>query len=102
MIREILAYFLFSVGLVFMAIGAYGMWKNQSFFVSITLSSLIDTIGFLCFGFGTMIYLGWQMISLKVLLLMGLFLFLNPLASHILAQASNSKKTAPQKETEKP
>ncbi|RRD93692.1 hypothetical protein EII17_11710 [Clostridiales bacterium COT073_COT-073] len=99
--REIIAYLLFFIGLIFMSIGVYGIWKNQSFFVSITVSSLLDTMGFLCFGIGLVIYLGWQMISLKVIFLIGLFLFLNPLASHMLAKAANTSKTAPQKEGSK-
>ncbi|MDO4766351.1 MAG: monovalent cation/H(+) antiporter subunit G [Eubacteriales bacterium] len=99
--REVIAYFFFSAGLLFMLIGLYGIWKNQSFFVSITVSSLLDTMGFLCFGIGLVIYLGWQMISLKVLFLIGVFMFLNPLASHMLAKAANTAKTAPQKEGSK-
>lgn len=99
--REILAYFCFTCGLLFMGIGIYGMWKHHNFIVSITISSLFDTIGFLCFGIGLMLYLGFQMITLKLLILMLLFLFLNPLASHILAKAANSQKTAPQKEETK-
>lgn len=98
MFQEMIAYLFFFVGLVFMLIGTYGIWKNNTFFVSITISSLFDTVGFLCFGIGVIVYLGWQMISLKVLLLIGIFLFLNPLASHMLARAANSTKTAPQKE----
>ena len=96
--REWIAYGFFFVGLIFMTIGVYGIWKNQSFFVSITVSSLLDTMGFLCFGVGLILYLGWQMVSLKVLFLVGLFLFLNPLASHMLAKAANTAKLAPQKE----
>lgn len=99
--REITAYILFSAGIFFMAFGIYGIWKHHNFIVSISISSLFDTLGFLCFGFGFIIYLEFSMTSLKILLLMFLFLFLNPLASHMLAKAANTQKTALQKEDNK-
>ena len=61
------------------------------------LSSFFDTIGFLCLGLGLMVYLGFQAASLKVLMVLFLFLFLNPLVTHTLARSANLLK-APAKE----
>ena len=91
--REIFSYFIFTTGFVFWAIGTYGMWKNNDFFINITLSSFFDTLGFLCFGAGLIVYLGFQAASLKVLLALLLFLFLNPLVTHTLARSANLLKT---------
>jgi multisubunit Na+/H+ antiporter, mnhG subunit len=93
----ILAAVIFAAGFVFLAIGTYGMWKNKDFFINITLSSFFDTIGFLCFGVGLIVYLGWQMASLKLLTVLLFFLFLNPLVTHTLARSANLMK-APSKE----
>ncbi len=95
--QEMLSYLIFAVGFIFLAIGTYGMWKNNDFFINITLSSFFDTIGFLCLGLGLMVYLGFQAASLKVLTVLFLFLFLNPLVTHTLARSANLLK-APAKE----
>ena len=95
--QEILSYLIFAAGFVFLAIGTYGMGKNNDFFINITLSSFFNTIGFLCFGFGLIVYLGFQAASLKVLTVLFLFLFLNPLVTHTLARSANLLK-APAKE----
>lgn len=37
--QEMLSYLIFAAGFIFLAIGTYGMWKNNDFFINITLSS---------------------------------------------------------------
>lgn len=61
-------------------------------FSSILPCPLFDTIGFLCLGLGLMVYLGFQAASLKVLMVLFLFLFLNPLVTHTLARSANLLK----------
>ena len=95
--QELLSYLIFATGFIFLTIGTYGMWKNNDFFINITLSSFFDTIGFLCFGLGLMVYLGFQAAAFKVLMVVFLFLFLNPLVTHTLARSANLLK-APAKE----
>lgn len=95
--REIISLFFFIPGLSVMVIGIVAMFRRD-FFVNITLSSLLDSFGFLCFGIGLLILLGFKMVSLKLLILILLFLFLNPLASHTLANAASTEQQKAQKE----
>ncbi len=99
--REILAYLIFLFGFGFLVIGTYGMSRSQDFFTNIALSSFFDTIGFSSMGIGLVVYLGFHIASLKLLTVLFLFLFLNPLVTHTLARSANLLSSASQKEVRK-
>ena len=76
------------VGLVFMFFGVVGLFKFKDFYLRILVLAKIDTVGAITFMIGIIIKHGLSFFSLKVLLIMVLFMILNPLTAHIIARAA--------------
>jgi len=85
---EIAGNIIMVVGVVFMFFGVIGLFKFKDFYLKILVLAKIDTVGALTFMFGVIIKHGFSFFSLKVLLIMILFLILNPLTAHIIARAA--------------
>jgi multicomponent Na+:H+ antiporter subunit G len=75
-------------GLALMFFGVIGMFKFRTFYLRILVLAKIDTVGALTFMVGVILRHGLSFFSLKVLLIMVLFLILNPLTAHIIARAA--------------
>ena len=76
------------IGLVFMFFGVVGLFRFRDFYLRILVLAKIDTVGAITFMIGVIIRHGLSFFSLKVLLIMVLFLILNPLTAHIIARAA--------------
>jgi len=85
---EIAGNIVMGIGLVFMLFGVIGLYKFQNFYLRILVLAKIDTIGALTFMIGVILKHGFSFFSFKVLLIMVLFLILNPLTAHIIARAA--------------
>ena len=77
-----------AIGTVFLLFGVIGLLKFKNFYARILVTTKIDTVGLTTIFIGVAIRNGLSFFSLKVLLLMGLILMINPLASHMIARSA--------------
>ncbi|GKX32177.1 hypothetical protein SH1V18_46570 [Vallitalea longa] len=86
---EIIGYIIISIGLIFMLIGLIGLLKFKNFYSRVLVSSIIDTASFITIIIGVIFIKGISFFSLKIILILLLMLFLNPLATHTIARNAN-------------
>ena len=77
-----------AVGVIFMFFGVVGIFKFGNFYPRILLTAKIDTVGALTLILGLIVKHGAGFFSLKLLLLLGFMLILNPLAAHMVARSA--------------
>ncbi len=80
--REIIAFIFIGIGVFFMAVGTFGNYRFKEFYSRVLISSNVDSTGIIMSLTGVMIYKGFTMFSLKVLLLMVTFMIINPISTH--------------------
>jgi len=85
---EIIGNIVMIIGLIFMFFGVFGLYKFKDFYLRILVLAKVDTVGAITFMIGIIIKHGLSFFSLKVLLILVLFLILNPLTAHIIARAA--------------
>ncbi len=78
----------FFFGLIFILIGIIGMFRLDTFQARVMAATLVDTAGYLLILVGVILQWGWSFVSLKILLIILLMLFINPLLTHFLVQSS--------------
>jgi len=76
------------IGTVFILFGVIGLIRFKNFYTRILITAKIDTVGVLTIIIGIAIKHGLSFFSLKVLLLMGIVMIVNPLASHMIARSA--------------
>ena len=76
------------VGIAFIAIGVLGTYRFNSFYPRILVAADIDTVGFMTVMFGVMVYNGMSYFSLKVLLILVLYVIINPLVTHSITRSA--------------
>ncbi len=86
--NQVIAMIIIALSLLLMAIGVYGSFKYKNFYARILVSSKLDTVAFITMIIGVIIYSGFTIFSLKVLLLMALMLLINPLTTHLIARSA--------------
>lgn len=87
-----------TIGLLFIAVGVFGLYHYHNFYTKATLSSLIDSTGFLLVATGVVVYMGLSSFSLKTLFLLILIMLLNPLANHYIVRGAHTSGYRPEKE----
>ena len=75
-------------GIILMFFGVVGLFKFQNFYPRILVTAKIDTVGTITLIIGLIIKHGLSFFSLKLLLLLGIMLILNPLAAHMVARSA--------------
>ena len=85
---EILGDVIIAVGVIFMFFGVVGIFKFKNFYPRILLTAKIDTVGVLTLIIGLAVKHGVSFFSLKLLLLLGFMLILNPLTAHMVARSA--------------
>jgi multicomponent Na+:H+ antiporter subunit G len=85
----ILSNIVIGVGLLFMAFGIVGLFRFKDFYPSMLVSSKIDTVGMLTVILGIGIRHGISFFTGKLLLIVVIFLILNPLVAHVLTRAAH-------------
>lgn len=78
----------FIIGIIFIAIGIINMFNSKSFYQKIMASALIDTAGYLCMILGVIFRIGFNTLSIKMLVFIFTAIFINPLVSHFIIQSS--------------
>jgi len=90
--------FLATIGIIFICIGIFGIYIYDNFYIKATVSSLIDSVGFIFVTVGVIVYKGFSHFSLKTLFLLVLILLLNPLANHYIVRSAHTSGYQPGKE----
>ncbi len=85
---EIIGYIIIAIGCTFIILGVFSLYKHKDFYTRILSASLIDTAGFLTVSFGLMFLHNFSFFTLKIIIITALVLFLNPLATHIIARSA--------------
>jgi multicomponent Na+:H+ antiporter subunit G len=101
LIHEIIGSIVVGCGIIFYCFGLYGISKNNHFYIRLSISSLIDSAGFLTIMIGLMIYKGFDAATLKLGFILLLSLLLNPLSNHILGRGAYLSHYAPEQEVDK-
>jgi len=76
------------LGLVFILFGVIGMIRFKNFYTRILVTAKIDTVGVITILIGVAVRNGASFFSLKVLLIMGIMMIINPMASHMIARSA--------------
>ena len=77
-----------SIGIGFMLLGTIGIFRFKNFYARIIVAPIIDTVGAFAFILGIAVMHGFSFFSLKLFLLVGLMMVINPLIAHIVAHAA--------------
>jgi multicomponent Na+:H+ antiporter subunit G len=75
-------------GLVFILLGVLGIYRFKNFYCRILIGSKIDTVGFLTLMTGVIIKKGLSWFSMKVLLIIGVVMLINPVVTHAIARSA--------------
>ena len=87
-ILDIAGHIVIGIGIAFMIIGAYGLFKFKDFYPRLLIASKIDTVGLLTLLFGICLRHGFSFFSAKVLFIAVIIMILNPMVAHIVARAA--------------
>lgn len=88
MIIDIISSVIIVIGIIFMVIGAIGIFKFNNFYPRMLVTSKVDTIGFMTVSIGMIIRHGFTFFSLKLFFILALVLLINPLVSHVVTGAA--------------
>jgi multicomponent Na+:H+ antiporter subunit G len=92
---EIASWALILAGSFFTLVGALGLVRMPDIFTRMHAASVTDTAGAGLLMFGMMLQAGFGLTTLKLLILLGLFLFTGPVVTHALAQTCLHEKIEP-------
>lgn len=85
---ELLSALVLGTGVFFVAIGAIGFIRLPDVFCRLHVTGVVDTLGAPMIMLGAAIYLGAQLVSIKLLLGIGFLIITSPLLGHLLARAA--------------
>lgn len=75
-------------GSVVIIIGLVGVFRMPDFFTKLHAASIIDTMGTMLILVGLLLYSGFNLISVKLLLILIFILITTPAAAHALAKSA--------------
>ncbi len=76
------------IGVIFVLIGVFGIYRFRNFYSRILISSMVDTVGFITICTGAVIRSGISWFSLKVLLLAAVVMIINPVVTHAITRSA--------------
>lgn len=77
------------IGLIFVAIGIYGTFTFNDFFKRTLIIAKVDKVGFITVLVGYMIRQGFSYFTLKIFLVLILYLITNPISSHAVVRSAD-------------
>ena len=86
--RELIGNIIIGIGLVFVLLGIFGVYRFKNFYSRILIASKVDTVGFITICAGVMVRNGLTWFSLKVLLLVAVVMIINPVVTHAIASSA--------------
>ncbi len=87
-IRTILTAIFIALGCFLLLVATLGVIRFPDLYTRMHAASKADTLGQTLILFGLIIYTGFNLNSVKLLIIMVLFFIINPAASHFLAKAA--------------
>ena len=75
-------------GALAIIIGLVGVFRMPDFFTKLHAASIIDTLGTMFIVFGLVLYSGFNLVSVKLLLILVFILITTPAAAHALAKSA--------------
>lgn len=85
-LRMIIVAMLFTMGIVTMAVGVYGLFRYKYVLNRMHMAATIDTLGLLLIMCGLIIWQGISISSLKIVLIILFFWISGPVSSHVIAR----------------
>jgi len=75
-------------GALAIIVGLIGVFRMPDFFTRLHAASIVDTMGTMLILFGMMLYSGFNVVSVKLLLILIFILITTPTAAHALAKSA--------------
>ena len=88
MLNSVISYIIITLGIVFMTFGIIGIFRFKNFYSRILITSKIETVGFITVMAGIIVKSGVGFFSLKILLIIVLFMLSNPLSTHAIGRSA--------------
>jgi len=89
-IIQIVGHIVVVFGLVFIAFGIVGIYRFGEFFQRLLVAAKIDTVGTFTVIIGMIMIHGLSLFSARLLLIIGIIMFLGPLSAHIVGRSAYS------------
>lgn len=86
--RELIGNIIIGIGVAFVLIGVFGIYRFRNFYSRILIGSMVDTVGFITICTGVVVRNGVSWFSLKVLLLVAVVMVINPVVTHSIARSA--------------
>lgn len=86
--KLIIAGVLIALGVLFFMISAIGVLRFPDFLSRLHASGIGETLGMILFGLGIIIYLGINLVSVKVLIIFIMLSLVNPVGTHLIGKAA--------------
>lgn len=77
------------IGLIFMALGVFGIYRFNDYFSRILVSAKVDTVGFITIMLGLIIRHGFDFFTGKLILVLALYVITNPIATHAITRSAH-------------
>ena len=95
MLIEFLSGFLIITGALAIIVGLVGIYRMPDFYTRLHAASIIDTMGTIFIMLGLMLYSGFNLVSIKLFLIMFFILITTQAAAHALAKSALHGKLQP-------
>ena len=92
---DIISGALIVAGSLSIVVGLLGVYRMPDFFTRLHAASVIDTLGTILILFGLILYQGFNLVSVKLLLILIFILITTPTAAHALAKSALHGKIKP-------
>lgn len=88
MITNIIVMVLLGTGIFFIAVGAIGFVRLPDVFCRLHVTGVLDTLGAPLIMLATAVYIGFELVTLKLVLALLFLVITSPLVGHLLARAA--------------
>lgn len=95
LVLDILSWMCIVAGGVFCMIGAFGLVRMPDFYTRVHAASITDTVGAGLLLLGMILQAGFNLVTVKLVMIGLLLLFANPTATHALVKAALARGLAP-------
>jgi len=77
------------IGLLFVTLGVFGIFRFNDYFSRILVSAKVDTVGFITIMIGLILKHGFDFFSGKLILVLALYVITNPIATHAITRSAH-------------
>ncbi|MCC5890636.1 MAG: monovalent cation/H(+) antiporter subunit G [Alkalibacterium sp.] len=77
------------IGLLFMTLGVFGIFRFKDYFSRILITGKVDTVGFITIMIGLIIRHGFDFFTGKIILVLALYIITNPIATHAITRSAH-------------